>query len=65
MGKEPKEAHEFTVNSDSWVAGYRRKKGDVVILTAGQAKYEDVTLKVDAKPAEEKTPTTSRKGKAS
>lgn len=40
---------EYIVNSDGWVAGHRRKKGDVVELTAGQAKYEDVVLKAEAK----------------
>lgn len=52
MKPEVKKTYDFVVNSDGWVAGYRKKKGDVVTLTKGQAKYEDVTLKAGAaKPA--------------
>lgn len=45
-----KTPQEYIANSDGYVAGLRAKKGDVVTLTARQAKYEDVTLKSDAGP---------------
>ncbi|WP_456390239.1 hypothetical protein [Profundibacter sp.] len=61
---EAKVAQEYVVNSDGWVAGYRRKAGETVELTKGQAKYEDVTLKEEnAAPKKERKP--AAKGKAS
>lgn len=62
MKQEVKSTFEYVVNSDGWVAGYRRKEGDVVELTKGQAKYEDVTLKEYlAAPKKESKPAAKRK----
>lgn len=65
MKPENKKTYAYVVNSDGWVAGYRQKEGDIVVLTKGQAKYEDVTLKREDKPAAEQKPAAPRKGKAS
>lgn len=64
MQQKAKTAFEYVVNSDGWVAGCRRKKGDIVDLTKGQAKYEDVTLKSEDKPVAESKAAAPRKGKA-
>lgn len=60
-----KPLQEYIVNSDCWVAGCRKNKDDIVELTKGQAKYEDVTLKPTVKSDADEKPVAPRKGKAS
>lgn len=62
---EAKVLQKYVANSDCWVAGCRKKKGDVVELTKGQAKYEDVTLKSTGKSDADEKPVAPSKGKAS
>ncbi len=52
--KKP-QTQDYLVLANGTVAGVRRKKGETVKLTEAQAKYENVTLKSDAKE-EGKTP---------
>lgn len=67
--KTPQDAakvlQKYVVNSDGWIAGCRKKKGDIVELTKGQAKYEDVTLKSTGKSGADEKSAAPRKGKAS
>lgn len=46
---------DYVTKADGWTAGKWRAKGDPLVLTEAQAKYENVTLASDAGPRVELT----------
>jgi hypothetical protein len=58
---------DYRVRADGWVAGRRRKEGDIVTLTPRAARYENVEPAKPAKEAQDSPvkPTASKKPVAS